>query len=198
MIAIRTYRPSLHLLTALFFSISTALFGQTKTEVEYKVKKELVPAQAVDFIEDCNFSKKVKWYIEVSEQGKSFEAKTKHRKTLYSIEFDSTGFIEDVEWIIGFNDLPELLQKQLYAELEKEFVNYRIVKIQVQWTGDPDSLKTLIKSGSSEEKFTTNYEIELSGTFSETQGYFEVLTNDRGEILKISKIVHPSSDNIIF
>ena len=114
----------IHLLSLLFF-VSTSAFSQEKYEKEYRIKTAKVPQAALEFIHSAGFAKKVKWYREEGLTSNSIEAKTKHHKTKYSIEFNTAGEIEDVEYIIQWEDMPALTRINI-ENLDKQ---YRIGEI---------------------------------------------------------------------
>lgn len=66
-------------LILLFLGFQT-LFSQEKFEKEYRIKENRVPKKATQIIKMWNFPKKIKWYAEESNLGKTFEAKTCFRK----------------------------------------------------------------------------------------------------------------------
>ena len=125
----------IHLLTLLFFT-STSAFSQEKYEKEYRIKIAKVPQAALEFIHSAEFSKKVKWYREEGLTSNSIEAKTKHHKTKYSVEFNTAGEIEDVEYIIQWQDIPALTRAKIERLLDSIYQKKRLVKIQVQLTGE--------------------------------------------------------------
>ncbi len=183
----------------LFFLLSVCYLGaQTKTEREYRVQQSKVPVKAAAFIDSCLFNKKVKWYAEESQKGLSYEAKTRFNKTLYSIEFDTTGKVEDVEWIVDFADLENSLQKKLENSIDQIFESYRFNKIQCQWTGREQSLLDLINNGQTGHPYTTRYEIVIKGRKGGNAGYFEVLTSDKGIVIEVMQIVQPETVNLEF
>jgi hypothetical protein len=179
-------------------TITVQLLAQTKTEHEFRIKPEEVPAKAISFIEQCQFPKKIKWYAEESQNGKSFEAKTKFRKTTYSCEFDSTGNIEDIEWIIDFPELDKNLQFKMDSSLNQLYLKYRVIKLQVQWFGEPESLIKLIHNSQSDEPYTTRYEMVIRNQKENSSDYSEILFDDQGRIIDVYRIVQPSTDNLEF
>ena len=66
-------------------------FSQEKFEREFRISKEEVPQKAQNFIKQCEFDKKVKWYMEESQDGKAIEAKSYKKNYKYSVEFDMKG-----------------------------------------------------------------------------------------------------------
>ncbi|MEL6254700.1 MAG: hypothetical protein AAFR87_22000, partial [Bacteroidota bacterium] len=71
--------------------------AQIKYEREYKLKPTEIPMPAKIFVDSCKFSTQITWYKEESQDGKSIEAKLKHKGKKYSIEFDTVGLLQDME-----------------------------------------------------------------------------------------------------
>ena len=67
------------------WTISCGVFSQEKFEIEYRVKPSKVPEKSFKLIKSWRFKKKVKWYAEESNDGKTFEAKTVHLNHVYRI-----------------------------------------------------------------------------------------------------------------
>ena len=129
----------IHLLSLLFF-VSTSAYSQEKYEKEYRIKTTKVPQGALEFIDLAGFAKKVKWYREEGFTSNSVEAKTKHHKTKYSIEFNTAGEVEDVEYIIQWEEIPALTRINIERFLDSIYQKKRLVKIQVQLTGEKEEL----------------------------------------------------------
>ncbi|MBW1295886.1 hypothetical protein [Aquimarina litoralis] len=182
------------------FSVTSTLSGyaQNKVEKEYRIKKTEVPKNALDFINKCSFKKKIKWYAEESQDGKSIEAKTYHQNRKYSIEFDSSGKPEDVEIKIPFSTIPNDLQNRIQSSLDSIFVKSKIKKIQKQWISDRSTLISLIKRETTRNKHTTNYELIIKGKKEKHSDYYELLYSDKGVLLQMLRIVSANTDNLIY
>jgi hypothetical protein len=92
------------------WTISCAVFSQEKFEKEYRVKPSEVPEKSFKLIKSWRFKKKVKWYAEESNDGKTFEAKTVHLNHVYSIEFNENGTLLDLEKKVSFSELEKKIQ----------------------------------------------------------------------------------------
>ena len=114
---------------------SNSLNGQQKFEREFRVSEEEVPPKALEAFQNSLFTNKIKWYKEISNEGISFEAKTKKQKTRFSIEFDSLGILQDIEVKTPFADIPDEGRKAIKIHLSDEFEKWKIVKTQFQLTG---------------------------------------------------------------
>lgn len=194
-----------HLLTGIASLICAALFipthafGQQKFEKEYRINAVEAPAAAQAFISKCAFDGKVKWYREESQDGKTIEAKTKHRQERYSIEFDSAGALLDVEKTVRFKRLNPQTRKQLCTSLDRRFLKYKISKTQIQWTAPAnDALTELIKTGTSAKTYTRHYELVLKAKSDGTWAVYELLLEENGAVVQELKVVQRHTDNLEF
>lgn len=170
--------------------------AQDKFEKEYRIGEEDIPALAKQFILQLKDDLKVKWYGEESQDGKSVEAKVKIDSRLYSIEFDSLGYLQDVEIIIKKNEIPTLVIKKIDEELESLFVNYQFNKIQKQYLGKAQEVLKFIKNEQREVPLEKNYEIVVKGKNDEGVHLYEITFNEKGELVNKSRIIFKSSDHL--
>ncbi len=172
-----------------------SIFGQTKYEKEYRLKTKDVPQKALDFVEQLNFNQTIKWYREEGLNRISVEAKTKFHSKKYSIEFDSTGLIEDVEIIVNWEDLPKDARSNICQSLEEAHQKFRIVKIQIQYSGSPENIIQKVK-GDTESEITTKYEIVVKAKTSGNFESFEYLFDAQGIFIQKAVIIFKNSDNL--
>ncbi len=181
----------------LFFAVTTA-FPQDKLEREYRIKQSGVPVKALEFVESTFNNVKIKWYGEENLNGKAIEAKGKRDGSLYSIKFDTSGVLQDIEVVIKFSDIPEQARLQIEKNLEGRFSKFRVQKTQKQWLGTPDKLRALANGQPVTGPYSTNYEITLQGTKDRRTEYYEVLANAEGTIVRESKIVQRNNHHLIY
>ncbi|MFT5887147.1 MAG: hypothetical protein ACI9IP_003620 [Arcticibacterium sp.] len=105
--------------------------AQDKFEREYRAKPENVSFSAKTFIDSIGPKSKVKWYKEISQNGISVEAKFEYQKKKFSIEFDPSGVLQDVEFIIKKGEIAPLVYRQIELELDSLFQKWRFQKIQM-------------------------------------------------------------------
>ena len=182
--------------TLLLFNMFTG-FSQEKFEREFRISTEEVPQKAQDFIKQCEFDKKVKWYMEESQDGKAIEAKSYKKNYKYSVEFDMKGNVLDVEKKIKWKEIESSVRKSIENSLKKEFEKFTIRKIQVQWKSDEEILLGLIR-GDKENKTDVLYEIVLKGRKEESTSLYEVLIKADGTIVKQLKFAPSNSLNLEF
>ncbi|MEX2565718.1 MAG: hypothetical protein WD431_07245 [Cyclobacteriaceae bacterium] len=185
---------------ACFFSFFIPLLslGQEKVEREYRVKSREVPAEARDWLDDSfEGRKKVKWFMEETSGKRSFEAKFSWNKEAFSVEFDLSGKIEDIEIQQEWANLPKEVKFNMESYFNGKYSKWRIEKIQWQYLGDPDDLEDLMDEDE-QEGIQLRYEIEYYGEGEEGKNLWEGLFDDEGEIIGRREIIIPPADNLFF
>ncbi len=184
------------LITIITVIFSANASGQTKYEKEYRIKEKDAPGKAVSFIKK-SFTK-CKWYSEESSDGKTFEAKGKLNGYKFSIEFDTTGNIIDVEKTVKFENMDSEIKQNINKSLLKIFTSYKIKKAQIQWIACDNTLHELISYGHSKKPYTLNYELVLKAKKDSSTKFYEILSDKNGNILKVSEIISRPTDNLDF
>ncbi|WP_139162705.1 hypothetical protein [Algoriphagus faecimaris] len=186
-------------ITLFSFIIIVQAHAQVKIEREIRVNQRDVPEEAVIWLEDAfETIKKPKWYKEFFETGFSYEAKFYLKKRFYSVEFDSLGMIEDVEIEMDESELSEHVNKNLQAYFKGNYQSFKIEKIQIQYTGDPDDLEDFFDE-SEKEGITTRYEIEYRAKPNDgSEEIWEGTFDQEGRFISKRKIEIRITDNLIF
>ena len=105
--------------TVVIFFMVNSISGQYKFEKERRIKAHEVPFKAIDFVGKVNFKKKIKWYLEESQDGKTFEAKVRFNGRKHSLEFDQLGNILDVEIETKLSKIEKETQNKINSTLKK-------------------------------------------------------------------------------
>lgn len=186
-------------LVALILSMVPKLTSaQQKIEREYAIKPAQVAEQALKFVNQAFDGQRIRWYAEESQKGKSIEAKVKQDGTIYSIEFDEQGNLQDIETLIKFRSLPEKLQQAIMNTLDADFTRIKIYKVQRQWTGADATLQQLLANKKPIEKYTTRYELVIRGNKDKSTSDYEVLVDDEGTLISKSKIIQKDTPHLLF
>lgn len=185
------------ILLTFLFSVSMG-YSQEKFEREYRIKVSEVPQKALDFIEGSFPSKKIKWYGEENLEGRSIEAKVKKDGNLFSVKFDTLGTIQDVEMLVKFRELDSPIKEKIEEELDAAFSNYKIQKVQIQWKGKIDALKSLISARESNGEYVTNYELVVRGKEGRQTDYYEFLFDTDGKLKKRLTIIQRTDHHLIY
>ena len=177
---------------------SYPLLGQQKFEKEFRITEKEAPAKAISFIKEAPFDRRIKWYREESNNGQSIEAKTRYRKILFSVEFDTLGNVEDVELKIPFHNITESTIKVIEAHFENDFDKWKVVKTQVQWIGADKDLISQIKGLDPKSSFAKNFEIVVEGKSNGEFKLYEFLFSNSGEIIRKDEIIPQRTDHLDF
>ena len=166
-----------------------SLLAQLKMEREYRVSGKQVPLAARQLVDSCFAGTKVKWYVEEGIGYKSFEAKLKHDKKRFSIEFDTLGNVADVELEIKLEAVPERVRGAIRK--------HKIAKVQVQWRGARPQLHAKIK-GREPAAVETFYEVVVVGLQHNLYKSFELLFDEKGAVVDFLEIIHNSNENLVY
>lgn len=180
------------LLLALLWPIIS--FSQVKYEREYRISAKEAPAPARAFAEKAFPGQKIKWYKEERLESFSFEAKAKRYGVRFSVEFDSLGLIEDVEMLLSFSEIGELARKNIETKLGNTFSKYKVQRAQRQLTGQEQALRELVSAGTTALPFEVRYELVARGKKDKVTGLYELLFDDRGELLDMKEIIPRNTD----
>lgn len=175
---------------------SNNLFAQEKFEKESRIKESDVPSKALFFMDSSNYKAKIKWYKEEGLTRNSFEAKFKHNKTKYSIEFDTLGNVEDIEIEMNWQDLESEITDSVCMQLKLDCSKYKIMKVQKQFAGSENELFSLFINGTNNESYKVKYEIIARCNQEKEVNLFEYLFNDKGILVAKSKIVFKNSSHL--
>lgn len=173
--------------------------AQQKYERETGINSSQAPDTAVSYMEKLfGTDARVRWYREESLQGITVEAKTKLAEGIYSVKFDTTGRLIDIELTQREKEVPYKVMEQIVSHLASAYDRYRIRKIQVQWTGAPETLYQLITGKSVEGRYTVRYEIEHSGRIRRDSKPYESLFDSEGKHIETKEIIPRSINHLIY
>lgn len=183
------------LFLSVFFLVICAN-AQVKYEKEYKLKTKDVPGKALEFVNGLNVMGKKKWYHEENLVGNSVECKFDYSSNKYSVEFDSFGNILDVEKEIAWEEIGVAVQERITSEFLSRFSKYKINKVQVQYIGSKEDLKSVFKSGEFPFGVIVNYEIVVKGKASEETKLFELTFDGKGKQIEEKEVIFKNFDNL--
>ncbi|NVJ87060.1 MAG: hypothetical protein HWE15_12185 [Algoriphagus sp.] len=188
----------LFLLFLILFYAGNA-FAQKKVEQERRIKKQELPESAVDWLHDAfDGKKKVRWYLENSDKGTSYEAKFIWKNKFHSVEFDASGKIQDVEVELTLQELDAVVVKNLQKYFSESYRDYKIQRIQIQYTGEEEDLEDFFDD-EKKDGITVRYEIEYLGKPKDgEQLLWEGLFDDQGKLISKREVEIRIMDNLIF
>lgn len=178
-----------------------SLLSQVKQEQELRIKREQFPLNALELLEDyMEDARRIRFYLEVENGEKGYEAKFKKGKLLYSVEFFENGELEDVEFIIGTRDMPNDSWEAIREHLEAEYPGYRIIKIQQQHLAleGEDPKKTMHQAFQNLILPYINYEIVFSAKVDGAFQTHEATYGLEGNLIEIRKYLPPNYDHVLY
>ena len=179
--------------SCLYFNFA---FTQVKYEKEYRIDNNKIPKNIKSYLSTINFKNKIKWYKDEELNKYTYEAKTHHNNLNFSIEFDSLGIIEDVEYEIEWKNIPKLPKKNIEIYLDSTYQKKRIIKVQIQYTGKPENLVNVIKDIKLKNRLTRKYEIVLKGKENKKFQMMEYLFSNEGKFEDKAIIIMKNTDNL--
>lgn len=195
----RRYRSLLLLILVLFqFSMVNS---QVKVEREHRIKKNQFPETAHDFIkEKLQDAKKLRFYKETDTAKISYQARFKKDKLYYSIEFDESGKLEDIEILIKEVDVPEDSWSNITKFLNEKFTEFKIRKIQQQYpiTSDETAKTTLYNAFQNLLIPSLNYELLVRGKIHEDRADYEILFGAEGDFIKMRESLPANYDHVLY
>lgn len=176
------------------------LVGQTKNEKESRVSSDDIPENIhVLLSEHISDAKRVRYYREIDGKKKSFEVKFKKQKLHYSVEFNESGMLEDVEFKIKPDDIPNENWNSIQRYLQQNFPKFTIKKIQQQ---HPVSVKspqqTLVEAFQNLILPHINYEVVFSAKKEGSYQIYEGLFDATGKLLNLRKSLPTEYDHVLY
>ena len=171
-------------------------FTQVKYEKEYRINESKIPENIKSYLNTITFKNKIKWYKDETLNKYTYEAKTSHNNLNFSIEFDSLGIIEDVEFEIEWKNIPKLTKKNIEIYLDSLYQKKKIIKVQIQYTGKSENLIDVIKDIELKNRLTRKYEIVLKGKENKKFQMMEYLFSNEGKFEDKAIIIMKNTDNL--
>jgi hypothetical protein len=190
---------SLRILAIVFLCLGVFnfCFSQEKIEKESGIKSGEVPSAAKNWLKYAfENARKPKWFLEYSQNGKSYEAKFHYQGHFHSVEFDSLGNVEDVEIEIKEHEVSVEVWTSIQSYLESKFEEVKVEKIQRQLTASESDMEDFFDEGK-KEGIVIRYEIVFQGK-KEHWELWEALFDDSGKFLSKLRVQIRPNDNLIF
>ncbi|GAB5413966.1 MAG: hypothetical protein Cons2KO_15690 [Congregibacter sp.] len=200
--------------------LSVGIQAQEKIERERKIRASAVPEPARGWLKDVfESSRRLRWYEETHESGRSYEAKFKWRGQRYSVEFGLEGSIQDVEIEIAVEDIPSPALAGMQTYLASTYRTYSIERVQIQYSGASDDLEDFFDDYDEDDLYDeedegeneacsgdddsdgliTRFEVEYTAAVGSAPSvYWEGLFDDCGRLLQRRRVIVPSIDNLLF
>jgi len=184
----------------LLFLSYCAVKAQVKKEQEFRIAKNDFPQNSLRTLQPhLTNAKRIRFYKEFDGKKTSFESKFKKDRLKYSIEFDSLGQLEDVEFIIKEKDIPEETWLTLQHYLKVNYHNSKIKKIQQQYPiGTKSAFQVLESAFQNLLLPDINYELIISAKEDSGFTFYEVSFDHEGNFLNARKLVDSNYDHVLY
>lgn len=182
---------------------ATAVFGQTeKNEIEDSIDRTEMPEKALETLNEFwPDHDDIRYFSETDGETQTYEAKLEWQRREFSIEFDPSGNIIDVEQLLELDEIRNEASENIKEYLQEQFKRFRITRLQRQYLADDDDgvddidfVDDILEGD--EEDYIIRYELEVEGNKDSEIGAFELLFNSSGSIIQVRSIVRRSLDNI--
>lgn len=172
---------------------------EKKIEKETKLKNKDVPIRLKQMLEDYLMeAEKLNFYLESNGTKKNYEAKFLYKQAYYSIEYDDSIRLEDVEVIVSEADIPPGALEKIIEYLAG-FDKFKIEKIQKQFSSeewsDEEIINKALREGIGD---IVRYEIEVGVKIEGKWQALEMLFTDDGQFISQREIIHRSSEFVLY
>lgn len=173
-----------------------SMHAQVKYEGEQKVNQSEVPPAAIDWLcSGFDNMKRLKWYEQFSTGQRSYEAKFKMEGYRYSVAFDTTGNILDIEILLKRAEMEQDALQAIGQHLDANYDRWRLRKIQLQYTGTQPAWDEFLNNKYS-DALQVKYEIEYYGKKDDSKLLWEGWFDKTGEFISKRQITTKSADNL--
>ncbi|MEM9675914.1 MAG: hypothetical protein AAF992_25205 [Bacteroidota bacterium] len=171
-----------------------------KQEVEKRIKKSEMPSAALNYLSEhwLSKSRKIRYYYETDGANTSYEAKLIREKRRFSIEFDSSGSLQDIEELIDYEQIPASVQANIDLILSQKYSKYRIQRVQRQFLPDTIQQNALLHFSGLTSETVDNFEIEIDTQEGSAVQSYEMLFNVEGLLVQRRTIIRRSLDNFLY
>lgn len=174
--------------------------AQIKQEREFRIDQKDFPSQAIALISPyVTNSKRVRFYKETDGEKTSFEAKFKKDKLFYSIEFDTIGNLEDIEFVIRKTDIPTDVFKNIANYLNVTYKKVKLKKIQQQYLAKVNNSEIVLKDAFQNLLLQSiRYEIIISAKAKKGFQIFEITFDSQGKQISTRRFSDSKYDHVLY
>lgn len=176
-------------------------FSQVKNEKEERITVSHMPEVIQNYFGSIsNQVNKLKFYRETDGKKQSYEAKFKHRKKRYSIEFSTKGHLEDIEVLIKKKEIPKEILQMITNYFKDNYDKHRFFKIQKQYKkptniNDEHFIKNILTNN---HNYNPAYEIIAETKSNKTNEIKEFTFKNNGQFEKLRDIIASSYEHTVF
>lgn len=167
-----------------------------KQEREERIKLKEMPEVARQYLNSywLEQSRRKRFYYETDGENSSYEAKLIRDKRRFSIEFNKTGDLQDIEELINFDQIPDSTRLRVDSTIVANYGKYNIYRVQRQFL--PKGLSEHYTNLTSES--IQNFELEVNVVEDTRVQSYEMLFDAQGNLQQKRLIVRRSLDNFLY
>lgn len=167
-----------------------------KQEREERIKLKEMPEAARQYLDSywLKKSRRKRFYSETDGKNSSYEAKLIRDKRRFSIEFDKTGALQDIEELIDFHQIPHSARLRIDSTIVANYGKYNIYRVQRQFL--PEELTEHYATLTTES--SQNFELEVNVVENTRIQSYEMLFDTGGTLQQKRLIVRRSLDNFLY
>jgi len=192
-----------HLFSAILSSSVDSRAQEFKLEKEERISSVEMPERALEMLEPLlEETTNIKYYVEKDGERISYECKFKFNNSKFSVEFNESGRLEDVEFVVTPEDLPIKTRNALMGFLEDQYDRFKIKKFQKQYSSDNmgmPSVEIIARAlNDDEDGMIIRYELEVDGKQDRKLVNHELLFDQEGLFIRKRTIIRRQVDNILY
>lgn len=179
----------------------TSLNAQTKNEKESRVSLSQFPENAQTQLNIIpKKAKRIRYYKESDGEKQSFETKFKYEKYWYSVEFNNSGILEDIEVRIKERQIPDSIKTEIKTYIGNRSDKFDLIKIQEQYIYVDSISETQFLNSILENRATTvsNYEIIVAIKSNKIWELKEMTFDSKGAFLNARNLQQSSYEYIMY
>jgi hypothetical protein len=144
--------------------------------------------------------KRLRFYKEIDSSRQSFEIKFKKDRLHYSVEYSSSGVLEDIEVTIRQNDIPNESWDAIIRHLSNFADTYKVRKIQQQYPRDAFATDSATFRNAFQNLLLPEmrYELMIQARKGKTYQEFEILYDFGGGFLQMRESLPPNYDHVLY
>ncbi|TRX48929.1 hypothetical protein FNH22_28240 [Fulvivirga sp. M361] len=180
--------------------LAFSLAAQEKRESERRISPDEMPQTAMKAMEAFIPKwRKLRYFQETDGTRTSYEAKFLYRGRRFSVEFSTTGILEDIEITQKYTYMPESVRDSLESYLASKFKSFDIIKCQQQYRHEGASpYNTLDQVLSEKWEGPVFYELEIDVLKEKSWYSEEYLFDQKGRFLSKRRIINRAQDNLLY
>lgn len=189
------------IISVFLFCLALNLSSQTKNEKESRIELDAFPEPSQTVVNTIiDNVRRIRHYKEIDGDNLSYESKFKYDKHWFSVEFNASGILEDIEVKINERQIEDDIRSKIKSYLNTHYSKFDFLKIQEQYPfNESKSPQQFLKSVLEQRKNTlSNYEIVVALKTNGNWQIREMTFDENGIFLKERTLQQDSYEYIMY